>query len=156
MIRPNAPGKFPLISFAHGWMMGGTSNPFNTNGIHGYDDFLNGLASQGYVVLAAKAAWNTYCWSETKDQIRTIEWARTAPEVMDLIDWNVKVGITGHSMGGNATKKSSLNAPAVQEHNIGAAFCINPVYNSDKGVQVPIFFGSGQYDSAVPSYSVGT
>jgi len=100
--RPDHGGDFPLISFAHGWRDGGDN-------IHSYDNLLNGVASAGYIVIGSLAAFSRYCVEESKDQIRTIEWARTSEEYSKKINWKKQVGILGHSMGGEATHNTASN-----------------------------------------------
>lgn len=144
--RPDSDGKFPLISFAHGLFDGGED-------IHAYDTMLTDLASHGYVILGTKAASNLYCNSETLDQIRTIEWAKSDPIYSEKIDFTKKVGVLGHSMGGEATHRTAGNIDAVAEMNIGAAVAISPVYWHIQS-QVPILFGAGSHDVIVLAESV--
>lgn len=140
-------GKFPLISFAHGWHNGGDD-------IHNYDDLLTGIAAAGYIVIGNLSAYDRYCLKETKDQIHTIEWASTSKEYQSKIDWTVKVGILGHSMGGEATHNTATNSDAINKWKIGAAVALHPVYTTEQPIKVPILFGSGSIDMAVPSASV--
>ena len=121
MWRPKSSEKFPLISFAHGWHCGGPD-------IHNYDDLLTGLASAGYVVIGNLSAFQKYCVQESKDQIRTIQFAQTSTHYASMIDWTKQVGILGHSMGGEATHNTAANEAACQEYNIGAAAAFHPVY----------------------------
>jgi len=137
-----------LISFAHGWKDGGSD-------IHYYDDLLTGIAAQGYVIIGNLSAFNRYCKDETKDQIRTIEWAKTeGTEYNQKIDWKKQVGILGHSMGGESTHNTAANTSACKTNNIGAAIALHPVYTAKQPIGIPIFFGSGSKDAAVPSETV--
>jgi hypothetical protein len=57
-------------------------------------------------VIAHLSAEQNYCFQQSLDQIRTIEFARTNFDLFSKIDWTVKVGVMGHSMGGRATIQS--------------------------------------------------
>lgn len=79
----------PLISFAHGG--GNKVDP-------SYKILLEGIASWGYVIIALKSAPDEYCWNETTDQIRIFKWSETS-KFADMIDYEKKTGLLGHSMG---------------------------------------------------------
>jgi len=70
----------------------------------------SGIAAEGYVVIGSMAGFRGYCFDESKDQVRNIEWARTDPTYSTKVDWTKKVGVTGHSMGGGATLNTVGNA----------------------------------------------
>ena len=58
--RPAVSGRFPVISFAHGMKQGNDDIMKNNM-------MLSSLASEGYIIIAHRAAWNIYCWDQTKD-----------------------------------------------------------------------------------------
>jgi dipeptidyl aminopeptidase/acylaminoacyl peptidase len=68
--RPDAQGqKFPLISFSHGYSMGGEN-------VWGHGPLLADLASAGYIIVAHKSGGSDGGGKYTSDQIRVFEWAR--------------------------------------------------------------------------------
>jgi len=136
----------PVISFAHGFTAGGELVDPD------YSTILEGVASFGYVIIALKSAPENFCWEETKDQIRSLEWIKTS-KFADMIDYTKKTGIMGHSMGGGNSHLSAQNAEAVAEHNIGAAVALHPAYVTGSSL-VPIFYGTGSKDTIVPASQV--
>jgi dipeptidyl aminopeptidase/acylaminoacyl peptidase len=102
IFRPDKRGTFPLLSFAHGLGNGNED-------VHAYDTLMKDLAGSGYIVIANKSAGTLYCTDETKDQIRSIEWATYDETYKDLIDWKNGTGVLGHSMGGQATRWTASN-----------------------------------------------
>jgi len=148
---PGTSGKFPLISFAHG---------YNCPGKQAYSCYsrLNtAVAAAGYVVVVLEATkWPLECANEWKDQVRSIEWAKTS-KIASRIDFTKKVGILGHSMGGGATYHTAGQASAVKDQNIGAAVALHPQTAPLQPISnslVPIFFGTGSRDSVVSPGSV--
>lgn len=119
--RPDIKGAYPLVSFAHGWHDGGDA-------IHYYDKLNSGLAAQGYIVIGNMSAPSAYCKNEYLDQIHTIEWASTNTVYKGKIDWSKKVGIMGHSMGGQSTQNTAADEEAVKKWKIGAAIALHPAY----------------------------
>jgi dienelactone hydrolase len=119
--RPDTDGKFPLISFSHGFGMG-------NEGVYGHSPLLNDVASAGYIVVAHKSAGFTGMGDFSQDQLRTIEWARDS-ELSEFIDWDAPTGVMGYSMGGGATLTSASNQPAIDEFNIGVAVAVAPMTN---------------------------
>lgn len=152
---PVGSGKFPLISFAHGYnVRHHTTTPgFNEC----YSTMNTDVAAAGYVVIVLESSrYPLECASEWKDQIRSLDWAK-AGNMSSRIDFSKKAGLFGHSMGGGATYHASAQASAVEAQNIGAAvalhpqtFGLQPVTNS----LVPIFFGTGSKDNVVSPSSV--
>jgi len=53
--RPDAPGKFPLLSYAHGKDEGGKH-------VHRYDKMMTSLAEGGFIVIASMTAIKGMCW----------------------------------------------------------------------------------------------
>lgn len=151
-VEPSA-GKVPPISFAHG---------YNCPGIHAYQyysEMHTAIAAAGYFVIVLESArWPLECSDEWKDQIRSMEWAKTS-------NWSSRInftrtGILGHSMGGGATYHLAGIASAVKNLSIGAAVALHPEIRSPLPLhpitnsQVPIFFGSGSADDIVSPSSV--
>jgi len=147
-------GKFPLISFAHGFQCGGTEAYAD------YSTMLTALTAAGYVVIVSESSnWPFECSEEWKDQLRSMEWAR-ASNFSSHIDFTLQTGVLGHSMGGGASYHTAGLAVAVKEYNIGAAVALHPQIRSPFHLQpitnslVPIFFGAGSEDEVVSPASV--
>lgn len=170
------PGTVPVISFAHGHGMGGP----DVGPLAG--QLLPFLASWGFVVIAHESELRTllsedpraarafsnvperlgddgrvsiFCDEATFDQIRSLEWANSS-EIADRIDWASPTGVAGYSMGGTATLVTALNAAAVEEHNIGAAFSLAPYFRSEDldlslPLQVPTLLATGELDTVCPA-----
>jgi hypothetical protein len=117
--RPDADGKFPLISFSHGFGMG-------DEGVWGHSPLLNDIASQGYVIVAHKSAGYSGMGDFSGDQLRAIEWAMDS-EISDFVNWEVPTTVMGYSMGGGATLNSGANEDAVEAYNIGLSVAIHPM-----------------------------
>jgi len=148
-------GKFPLISFAHGYFCPGPVSPLVC-----YGQMTTAVAAAGYIVIMLESAkFPLECANEWKDQIRSMEWARDS-NITSKIDFTKKTGLMGHSMGGGATYHSAGVASAVKEQNIGAAVALHPQITSPVPLQpvtnslVPIFFGTGSLDIVVSPQSV--
>lgn len=145
--------KLPLIGYAHGW----------TDGGHNVDVFYKKLwpllVEAGYVIIAQKAPDGmAYCDFEYEDQLRAVEWAQSASEILDHIDLKTPASIVGHSMGGRATVLASSQADLIKALNIGAAVAQHPSVNVDGCPKcapvVPIMFTTGNKDTTVPPKSV--
>jgi hypothetical protein len=117
--RPDSDGKFPLISFSHGFGMG-------DEGVWGHSHLLNDVASQGYVIVAHKSAGYSGMGDYSGDQLRVMEWAMDS-EISEFIDWEAPTTVMGYSMGGGATLNSGANVEAVDMYNIGVAVAIAPM-----------------------------
>lgn len=140
---PDAPGRFPVIAWAHGF-----NNPGNQSYLC-YAGTLESIAAGGYVVIAAESSsWPQICLTEWRDQFRSLEWARSSKLAVRI---NVsQAGLMGHSMGGGATVHAAAQADAVKEHHVGAAVILHaaggiPKNNGSQPV-VPIFYGGGSQD----------
>lgn len=150
---PAEEGKFPLISFGHG---------FHNPGVRAYETypFLETVAAAGYVVIIPEGAnYPLECPDLWKDLIRSMEWIK-ASNISSRIDLTKKTGLLGHSMGGGAVYHAAGVSSAVQKQNIGAAVCLHPQITLPLPIQpitnslVPIFFGTGSEDDVVWPYSV--
>jgi len=143
----NLNGTYPLISFAHGFMTGGPITYALHTGI------LKGMASHGYIVAATKSCmtgcregrWDYY-WEE---QLKVLEWARGMREdpILAHINHGIGYGIAGHSMGGQATARSTTRA---LEHNVKAAILLHPFADMNEHIganfQVPTAGFTGTLD----------
>lgn len=141
---PSTSGKYPVVSFAHGFHNGGT------DAYACYEAMNSALAATGYVVIVSESStFPLECPNEAKDQLRSLDWLRTS-NISDMIDFS-KVGLLGHSMGGGATYHNAGQPDVVAEYNIGAAVGLHPQTElfSSTNSQVPIFFGSGSEDVVI-------
>jgi len=150
---PAEEGKFPLISFGHGYHNPGAR-------AYGTYPFLQDVAAAGYVVIIPEGAdYPLECPHLWKDLIRSMEWIKTS-NISSKIDITKKTGLLGHSMGGGAAYHAAGVSSAVHEQNIGAAVCLHPQISRPLPIQpttnsvVPIFFGSGSEDDVVWPSSV--
>lgn len=151
---PDMAGKFPVVSFAHGY------NNKGTESYACYYQMLTDVAAAGYVVIASESSsWPLECSKEYQDQLRSIEWLRTS-SLASRADWERKVGLLGHSMGGGATYHNAGLAESVEGQNIGAAVALNPQITFPTALVpvrdplVPTFFGTGGKDVVVLPSSV--
>jgi len=149
-VSRNATQTFPFISFNHGLSAGGSQTYALHSGI------LNSLASHGYIVAATKSCsfgctrglFRDY-WEE---QIKVIEWAQSPAmrndPVIGKINHSLGYGIAGHSMGGQATARSSTRAT---ENNIKAAVLLHPYHSFGeqigRDIDVPLAGFTGSLDS---------
>jgi len=141
--------SFPLISFAHGAFTGGPQTQVLHRGI------MSSMASHGFIVAAVKSCmvgcsegrWDNY-WEE---QLKVIDWAQS-PEmrndpIIGKVNHEVGYGLAGHSMGGQATARSSTRA---NSYNAKAAILLHPYSDrlEDIGadIQVPIIGLTGTLD----------
>lgn len=150
---PSAPGRFPLVSWAHGY------NNYGHFAYACYADMLTALVAQGYVVIASTSSnFPLECADEWKDQLRSLEWAQGS-SVAERIDFS-RTGLMGHSMGGGATYHGAGQAGAVEQYNISAAVALHPQITSPSKLfsinspLVPVFYGTGSKDTTVDPNSV--
>lgn len=137
----NAPDgmTFPLLSYAHGAAGGSWYS------IEGYYSLWTQIASYGFVVVAPASCsmgcedggWSTYYL----EQLKCIDWARNQSKIDPIlakIDWDMGVGIVGHSMGGQATVHSAKSTYTIPR-NITAAVLHHPeVDNGGHDISVPL------------------
>lgn len=87
VLRPDAKGTFPLLSYAHGYGNGG-GDPDKGDGIYVFSDKLSKIAAEGFIVVANRSGASEVC-AETLDQIRSIEWAKESTSAINkYVDWN--------------------------------------------------------------------
>jgi pimeloyl-ACP methyl ester carboxylesterase len=140
---PTKPGKYPVISFAHGWTAGGSAVPKD------YGQYLlTPLAEAGYIVVATEDAPLNYCEEETTDQLFALSLNLTNA------DRSQPSGVLGHSMGGHATVRSSANAKAAKDLNIAVAVALHPAEEPFFQPVMPIFYGTGSADRIIPPAGV--
>jgi len=117
---------FTFISFAHGLFGGGVK----TEVVH--KSLLRSMASHGFIVAATKSC-NIGCPGTGFDiyyeeQIKVIVWSQSpamrADPVMSMVNHPIGYGISGHSMGGQATARSA--AWRASSYGIKAAVLLHP------------------------------
>ena len=149
--------RFPLISFAHGLAGGGSVDWL------AYNPLLSHIASHGYIVASPRACdlgcaehcrtlWgDPPCWGNYyQEQLKVLAWAQTnasrADPVMSAVNHTVGYGVSGHSMGGQATLFSSSFENATR-HNIKAAVMHHAFTDSEyPAPTVPFLAFTGTYD----------
>jgi dienelactone hydrolase len=155
-VAPVAPNGsvFPLIAFAHGL----DDSEFDV-----YSALFEDLASWGYVVaapLACKYGCLGDCKIELgdppcfghyyKQQLKTIEWTRTAAAASLPINTSAGVGVAGHSMGGQASLFSA--AYNASGYNIRAVSLLHAFTHKYPRLSVPFLVFTGTEDDvASPS-----
>jgi len=146
----SASKKYPLLSFAHGWTEGGSLTPKN------YAHVLQEVSASGYIVVAEHSGLELLCYAAEKhDQIRAIDYIKETKKYADIVDWNVQVGLYGHSMGGAASGLNAADPAIVSKYNIGAAVCLHPAQGGQGAAStVPTFFFTGSADKIVPPLGV--
>ena len=142
--------RFPLISYAHGDGGGGAIDWL------AYIPLLSSLASHGYVVASTRAC-NTGCRDGCatlpndpscfgnfyKNQLGVIDASN-----ISFADYS-RVGIAGHSMGGQATLFSSSYTNA-SSHGIKAAVMHHAYTHQSPSPQVPFLAFTGSEDLLAP------
>jgi len=150
VVRPkDATQKYPVISFAHGWIRGGSA--LDTV----YQKLWPLIASNGYIIVAPKAPYGLwYCFDMYKDQLQALRWTHNGTEVKDRIDFSLPKGIVGHSMGGRSTVMAASQGAELKELNVAAAVAQHPAVNvggcPDCAPAVPIMYTAGEKDTTVP------
>jgi len=160
----SAEQKFPFISFSHGDTMGGALLPAD------YSVLLKTMASHGYII-AAHESCNTGCAKGTslpfdppgfgtmyEEQLKVIDWAKEQGAAGDAVfknaNFDLGVGITGHSMGGQATVYSSSSHG--KGHGIKAAVMHHAYTHSHPAPIVPFLAFTGSADViASPKMTAG-
>jgi dienelactone hydrolase len=133
--------KYPLLAFAHGWTEGGRFTDVN------YKDVIESVAAAGYVVIAHHSGLVTECQPiYPKDQQRALAFVKETPKYADMVDWDAKHGIYGHSMGGGATGDNAGNRAAINTYNLGAAVLLHPVATRTKTL-IPALYATGSADT---------
>jgi hypothetical protein len=128
---PDAAGKFPLLSFAHGMTAGGNKVD------RSYSKLLREVAGAGYVIIATQDAPDAFCANMYKDQLKSIDIGKRFRNV----DVSKGFGIFGHSMGGQSTFNS-----AGSKRDIRAAVALHPATFGGSTPKVPILYGTGSSD----------
>lgn len=153
--------KFPFVAYAHGDTLGGV-------GLRGdYGDMFNRLASFGYIV-AAHAACNDGCSDGATlpldphgfknyylQQLRLIDWAKTQQAIgqtvpFTTLNFDVGVGVAGHSMGAQSTLYSSSVFGV--GHNVAAAVMHHAYTHSYPAPRVPFLAFTGSNDGIAPPF----
>lgn len=153
-------GRFPIIAYAHGWKAGGDRVDADLR------DLFDLLASAGYILVAPKAPYDhaitSWCPSQYKDLYTAMEWAKTAPELKQIVDASSPAGVFGHSMGGRSASIVASMKDKPESLTIGAAVIMHPACALEAcgdftQIAIPSMLIAGQkdtevYPSAVQSY----
>eukprot|EP00756_Hemistasia_phaeocysticola_P019682 Hpha_TRINITY_DN15677_c7_g1::TRINITY_DN15677_c7_g1_i1::g.100037::m.100037 len=165
--------KFPLVSYLHGLAGGGID-------MIAYQRLFADIASYGFIVVApsgcsygckdkvespytdcgglppvAPNGWSSYYG----EQLKAIEYgtnqSAAGDAVFSMVDWTAGVGISGHSMGGQATSITAT-AECAKKWNIRAAALHHPadgktpVGNIGVNVSIPLAAFTSSGDSIWP------
>jgi len=160
--NPKATEKFPFISFVHGYGGGGEAD------LPGYYQLLDMMAAFGYVIASPRAC-NVGCHDDAASlpsdppgfahfymqQFKAIEWGKklssSGDPVLGLANFSKGVGISGHSMGGQATLFSS-SAENVTDYDIKAAVLMHPYTHTYPPPKVPFIVFTGAKDHVAPAH----
>jgi len=121
VVRPDDDKPYPLVSFAHGYGSGGEHVK------EYYSIIMSNIASLGFTVVAAESGDGPTvpeknCLEQWQDQLKVIEWAKTAASVKDFVAPGQAV-LVGHSMGATTTLLAASEADPKQ---IAGAVAIHP------------------------------
>lgn len=149
----NTTAPFRLVSYLHGLGGGGILDPI------GYYSLFRDLASMGYVVLSPRSC-DVGCKDDRaslkedppafahfyKQQLKTIDWAvsQATDEIFRNVDFG-RIGIAGHSMGGQGTLFSASGSNSSQ-HNVTAAVLHHAYSHAIPSAQVPSLIFTGTTD----------
>lgn len=133
-----------------------------------YEVLLSTMASYGYII-AAHESCDTGCSDLAtdlfdppgfknmyKEQLKVIDWAKEAgaggDKVLSNVNFDIGVGISGHSMGGQATMKASSSLGA--GHGIKTAVMHHAYTHTYEAPVVPFLIFTGSADViATPAQS---
>jgi dienelactone hydrolase len=133
--------KYPLLAFAHGWTEGGGFTDSN------YKDVIESVAKAGYVVIAHHSGLMTECQPVYPlDQQRALAYIKETPKYANMVDWDSKHGIYGHSMGGGCTGDNAGRKNVIDKYNLGAAVLMHPVNTRTKTL-IPSYYMTGTADT---------
>jgi predicted dienelactone hydrolase len=147
--------QYPFISYSHGNTAGGKKT------VTDYDTLLSTMASYGYII-AAHESCDTGCSDKATDlldppgfkhmyqeQLKVIDWAKETgaggDQVLSSANFSIGVGISGHSMGGQATMKSASSLH-VAGHGIKAAVMHHAYTHIYEAPTVPFLVFTGTAD----------
>lgn len=153
---PRAPGRFPLVVFAHGYDIAAVD----------YTALAHGLAGQGFVVVAPDFPLSSTVFPGPPTQADIDNQARDVAFLVDtFVDdrvpgvWSEKVapgeaGVVGHSDGGNTAARVASNSCCIASR-IGAAAVLSGdegTSGGDWGVDgsAPMLFVQGTADTINP------
>ena len=147
-------GTFPIISFNHGILSGGSQNQAD------YSDIVKIIASWGFFVVAMDGCSTSLCEVGlfSRDQLNVInrfaegKVSKSRYPFVELADPS-RAGIAGHSYGGMATVISARGHGS----NVKAAFALHPCPcyegNPPQGcppkfeIDIPIYYVTGTKDT---------
>jgi len=150
---------FPVIAFGHGW---GVDGPYVGPS---YSKLLTTIASFGFIIIAPEScSENIYCTTFDQDLYRALDFAKNASTpgsingTVPRTPWRhadvSRLGIAGHSMGGDAAAISAGMSVDRKRHNISAVVALNPGCMFDgipvgADVDTPIMYTTGAEDTVV-------
>ena len=150
---------FPVIAFGHGW---GVDGPYVGPS---YSQLLTTIASFGFIIIAPEScSENIYCTTFDQDLYRALDFAKNASTpgsingTVPRTPWRhadvSRLGIAGHSMGGDAAAISAGMSIDRKRHNISAVVALNPGCMFDgipvgADVDTPIMYTTGAEDTVV-------
>jgi len=141
----NEDEKFPVLSFAHGTLVGSVYPESAT----AYKQVFEAVASFGFIIVAPDSCPAVECFSRySKDQLAALKAVKEDPTLhpsLATADFN-NAGVFGHSMGAMSSIVSDGKA---SEYSIKAAVSMHTC--SDLGIrsaaaQMPILFTTGSAD----------
>jgi len=134
---PDSPGKFPLLSFAHGMGASGTKLT--------YEWTLNTVASWGYIIAAIEGC--EVSLDEYKGQEQIMEWMF---DNWDTIDHSKPGGVFGHSQGGASTVSTAHDGNACVHYGLHSAVMMHPGVQMGMGAPwIASLYLSGTLDFVV-------
>lgn len=133
--------KYPIISFAHGWMEAPDIEK------------LKEISAAGYVIIAPNGCQNSEIEIEnlSLDQRNAATWLLN--QNMDIVDAKSPVSFMGHSVGGGSSVLSGSMVEYI-DYEVGAIVSLMPFVYQGYNSKVPIFFTSGNQDIFVEPFSV--
>jgi dienelactone hydrolase len=152
--------KFPFISYAHGNTFGGGQTVYENGKI------ITDMAAFGYVIAAPQAC-NTGCSDGAtvpggprgfknfyEQQLKVIDWAKqqasAGDAVFETVNFDIGVGVSGHSMGGQATLVSA-SGQNPSKYNIKAAVMHHAYTHEFPAANIPFLAFTGTADYIAPS-----
>lgn len=138
-VAGNANQSFPFISFCHGGAVGGGLT------FPSYAAAMQVIASYGFVVVATEVNFDGTPPLYSQQQRAVIKTCKATPSLhpaLAKVDWS-RVGVTGHSMGGIATRQT-LASEEVASLNIKAGWMSHPCNGGDDSkINVPAMYTTG-------------
>ena len=136
---PNASGPFPVVIFAHGFLLPPAQ----------YTAYLKRLASFGYVALTVgfPNGFPNDNPKQAKDLLGGVDWAKADAVLGPKVD-ATRVGMSGHSLGGKLALLAATMDPRVK-----ASFVVDPVDSGPNPCTAP---GCVVVKDLLPTLSIPT